>query len=946
MATAPAPVVSVEDPIYWHALPESDICERLGTTPDRGLEPEEAARRLEVYGYNELVAAPRPTFLQRLLAQFNDFIVIILIVAAVISALLGDHVEAIAIIAIVILNAVLGLVQEGRAEAALEALQQLAAPLAQVIRGGHRASIPARELVPGDIVVLEAGNNIPADLRLVETANLRIEEAALTGESHGVEKDASLVMRQDASLGDRRNSAFMGTVVSYGRGLGVVSSVGMHTQIGMIATMLQGIGQEETPLQRRLAQLGKWLGLGALVVCALVFLVGLLRGYDAIEMFLVAVSLAVAAVPEGLPAVVTITLALGMREMISRHALIRRLSSVETLGSTTVICSDKTGTLTQNVMTVTRLWVDGHTIEVAEGGAAWHSLGGNAFWHEDRPVDLKAWPATTTALWAAALANDAVMEPSEDAPGGYRFVGDPTETALLVATAKAGWTRAQLEAEFPRIAEVPFDSSRKRMTTVHSIQAINGDSPGPFQDESHRGWEVAVSKGAPDVLLELCTHYQTIDDRSAALTPEVRQSILSANEALAGQALRVLGLAYRVQPGQLSKAEGPEIESDLTFVGLAGMIDPPRKEVALAHRTALSAGIRTVMITGDYANTARAIAQEIGLIGEDGGVRSGAELEVMSDDDLAVEVRTTQVYARVSPEHKMRIVGALQRNGEIVAMTGDGVNDAPALKKADIGVAMGIAGTDVAKEAADMVLTDDNYASIVAAVEQGRVIYANIRKFVGFLLSCNMGEILVIFLAVLAGLPSPLTPIQLLWLNLISDGAPALALGVEKGETDTMQRPPRPPREPIINRQMILMIGVQTVAITAAVLGAYLIGLRHHNEIPMMADTMAFVTLSFSELLRAISARSERLTVFQLGWTTNRTMLIAVAASLVLLMLVVYVPFLQPIFDTVPLGWAQWSIVAPLLLVPTIAAELTKVLVQRFEPARTRPWRGAGDTAV
>ncbi len=948
MATAPAPrtVAPAEEPIYWHALPEADIYERLGTTPERGLEPEEAARRLESYGYNELVAAPRPTFLQRLLAQFNDFIVIILIVAAVLSALLGDYVEAIAIIAIVILNAVLGLVQEGRAEAALEALQQLAAPLAQVIRGGHRTSVPARELVPGDLVVLEAGNNIPADLRLVETANLRVEEAALTGESHAVEKDASLVLRQDASLGDRRNSAFMGTVVSYGRGLGLVSSVGMNTQIGMIARMLQGIGQEETPLQRRLAQLGKWLGIGALVICGLVFLEGLLRGFDPVEMFLIAVSLAVAAVPEGLPAVVTITLALGMREMIARHALIRRLSSVETLGSTTVICSDKTGTLTQNVMTVTRLWVDGRTIEVAEDGAAWHSLGASAFWHEERPVDLKAWPATTTALWASALANDAVMEPSEEAPGGYRFVGDPTETALLVATAKGGWTRAQLEAEYPRVAEVPFDSARKRMTTVHTIRAPESGDPSPFQDGTSRGWEVAVSKGAPDVLLELCTHYQTIDDQSAPLTPEVRQSILSANEALAGQALRVLGMAYKVQREGLSTADGAEIESDLTFIGLAGMIDPPRREVAAAQRVALSAGIRTVMITGDYANTARAIAQEIGLIGAEGNVLSGAELEAMSDDDLAEQVRTTQVYARVSPEHKMRIVSALQRNGEIVAMTGDGVNDAPALKKADIGVAMGIAGTDVAKEAADMVLTDDNYASIVAAVEQGRIIYANIRKFVGFLLSCNMGEILVIFLAVLAGLPSPLTAIQLLWLNLISDGAPALALGVEKGESDTMRRPPRPPREPIINGQMILMIGVQTVAITAAVLGAYLIGLRDHGDIPLLADTMAFVTLSFSELLRAISARSERLTVFQLGIATNRTMLLAVGASLVLLLVVVYVPFLQPIFDTVPLGWEQWRVVGPLLLVPTVAAELTKALVQRFGARRTKAWRGTAGTAA
>ncbi len=931
---------------YWHAMSQEAIYERLGTTPDHGLEEAEVEQRRQQYGYNELVEAPRPTFLQRLIAQFNDFIVIILIVAAVLSALLGDYVEAIAIIAIVILNAILGLVQEGRAEAALEALQKLASPLALVIRGGHRVSVPARELVPGDLVVLEAGNNVPADLRLVETANLRIEEAALTGESQAVEKDARIILRQDASLGDRRNSAFMGTVVAYGRGMGVVVSTGMNTQIGMIASMLQGIEQEETPLQRRLAQLGKWLGIGALVICGLVFLEGLLRGNDPVEMFLIAVSLAVAAVPEGLPAVVTITLALGMREMIARHALIRRLSSVETLGSTTVICSDKTGTLTQNVMTVTRLWVDGETIEVSEDGMAWHSVGANAFWQGDRPVNLKAWPAITTALWAAALANDAVMEPLEDQPGGYRFVGDPTETALLVAAAKAGWTRAQLEDRYPRIAEVPFDSSRKRMTTVHIIKAPVADDLGPFADGKSQGWEVAVSKGAPDVLLELCTHYQTLDDRSVPLTPEVRQRILEANQSLAGQALRVLGVAYRVQPSGLSTADGAEVESDLTFIGLAGMIDPPRREVAAAHRMALSAGIRTVMITGDYADTARAIAREIGIIDGDSQVLTGAELQAMSDETLAEEVRSTQVYARVSPEHKMRIVGALQSNGEIVAMTGDGVNDAPALKKADIGIAMGISGTDVAKEAADMVLTDDNYASIVAAVEQGRIIYANIRKFVAYLLSCNMGEILIIFLAVLAGLPSPLTAIQLLWLNLISDGAPALALGVERGEPDTMQRPPRPPTEPIINRPMLVMIVVQTVAITGAVLGAYLIGLRDHNGVPLMADTMAFVTLSFSELLRAFSARSERLTIFQIGLTTNRMMVIAVAASLVLLLLVVYVPFLQPIFDTVPLGWAQWRIVGPLLLVPAVSAEITKIITQRLTRQRTPAWGRADRSDV
>ncbi|MHB1355091.1 MAG: cation-translocating P-type ATPase [Anaerolineae bacterium] len=931
MSTTPVPPqtpASVDqDQGAWHTLTETDIYARLGTSPELGLDEAEAAKRLSQYGYNELAQAPRPTFLQRLLDQFKDFIVILLIVAAIIAAILGDYVEAAAILAIVILNAILGLVQEGRAEAALEALTKLAAPESQVIRGGHRLMVPARELVPGDLVVLEAGNFVPADLRLVETANLRIEEAALTGESQAVEKDARLVLRQDASLGDRRNTAFMGTLISYGRGRGVVASVGMNTQIGLIATMLQRVGQEVTPLQRRLAQLGKTLGTAALLICAAVFLIGVLRGEEAIAMFLVAVSLAVAAVPEGLPAVVTITLALGMREMIKRHALIRRLSSVETLGSTTVICSDKTGTLTQNVMTVTRLWSDGELLEVSR---ATHD-DQSPFKQDGRAIDLDDYPVFTTALWVATLANDGVMESQPDAPEGYRLIGDPTETALLVAAAKNGDTRDKLERSYPRIGEVPFDSMRKRMTTVHQINSPSPDDPSPFRDMSFQGWEAAVTKGAPDIVLGLCTHYQTKDDNHLPLSDEMRQSILQANETLASQALRVLGLAYRVQKSGLSTGEMEEIEKELTFVGLIGMIDPARPEVLPALKLGQRAGIRTVMITGDYANTARAIASDIGLIGAGDRVCSGPELQKMSDAELDVEVGTTNVYARVSPEHKMRIVEALQRRGEIVAMTGDGVNDAPALKRADIGVAMGITGTDVAKEAADMVLTDDNYASIVAAVEQGRVIYANIRKFVYFLLSCNVAEIMTIFVAILAGLHSPLSAIQLLWLNLISDGAPALALGVEKGDPGIMNEPPRPPKEPIINRLMVKGIVVQTLAISSAVLGAFLIGLRLYSDIPKMAETMAFATLAFSELLRAFSSRSERRSMFSIGLFTNKAMFYGVALSTVLLLAVIYIPFLQPVFDTAPLGWAQWRFVGPLLLVPTIAAEVMKFVLARIE---------------
>ncbi|HEX9680011.1 MAG TPA: cation-translocating P-type ATPase, partial [Anaerolineales bacterium] len=827
----------------WHALQANDVFQALGSSPDSGLTSDEAERRLQRDGPNELSEAPRATLLQRLLDQFRSFIVLVLIAAGVVSAAFGDYLEALAILAIVALNAALGVVQEGRAEAALAALRRLAAPEAQAIRDGRRVTLAARELVPGDIVILEAGNYIPADVRLFETANLRVEEAALTGESVPVDKNARIVLVQDVALGDRANTGFMGTLVSYGRGRGVVVSTGMHTQIGLIATMLQSVEEEATPLQRRLDQLGKTLGWAALAVCGLVFVVGWVRGNDPVEMFLVAVSLAVAAVPEGLPAVVTITLALGMHEMIRRHALIRRLASVETLGSTTVICSDKTGTLTQNQMTVTRLWVDGVTLE-ASGPS-----GDGAFRIEGKPVSLTDYRAAATAIWVATLANDAELEPAGDGRSAtWRIVGDPTEGALILAAVQAGADHVGLAHAYPRIDEIPFDSSRKRMTTVHKILEPSPADVSPFTDSSRRGWEVATTKGAPDIVLDLCTHVERRDGVILPLTPERKRTILEANAHMARQALRVLGVAYRVEPDVPDEATPETVEHDLTFVGLFGMIDPSRPEVPAAIEKARRAGIRTVMITGDYPDTARAIAGEIGLLVPGHEVMTGEELTRMEGAALQQRVQTTDVFARVSPEHKVRIVDALKKNGEIVAMTGDGVNDAPALKRADIGVAMGITGSDVAKETADMVLTDDNYVSIVSAVEQGRIIYSNIRKFVFYLLSCNLAEIAIIFVAVVAGLPSPLTPIQLLVLNLLTDGAPALALGYEKGDPDTMDQPPRPPREPIVNASMRLGIAVQTVAIFGATTAAYLLGLRLD---PAAAGTMAFATLSFSELLRA-----------------------------------------------------------------------------------------------
>ena len=911
----------------WFALEIDEAAEALQTSIDRGLETDLAAHRLISLGPNELTAAPKPPFWKKLLDQFSSFLVIILIVAAVISAAVGEYIQAVAISAIVLLNAALGVFQERKAEDAMAALQQLTAPEAQAVRGGHRQTVPARELVKGDLVLLEAGNYVPADMRLVESANLRIEEAALTGESVPVDKDAGLVLAPDTHLGEQQNMAYSGTLVSYGRGRGLVVATGMETQIGQIAEMIQAVETEATPLQRKLDQLGKVLGWAALAVSGLVFLLGWARGIEPLEIFLVAVSLAVAAVPEGLPAVVTVTLALGMREMIQRNALVRRLSSVETLGSTTVICSDKTGTLTQNMMTATRLWVDGTMFEIKAGteksGNGADPLDGH-FQIEGSQVDLSEYPASTTALWVAVLDNDAEFETSED--GSYKVVGDPTEVALIVAANRAGARRNELEQAFPRIDEIPFDSSRKRMTTVHKVLKPKPEDASPFYDGSLLEWEVAATKGAPDVVLDLCTHYQTIADKKESMNEAARQRILNANEAMAREALRVIALAYRVEKDVPDNATPETVEHDLIFVGLIGMIDPSRPEVPPALELARTAGVRTVMITGDYPDTARAIAEDIGLMQEGHQVLTGRDLDDMDSEQLAQEAERTDVFARVTPEHKVRIVAALKDAGHVVAMTGDGVNDAPALKRADIGIAMGITGTDVAKETADMVLTDDNYASIVAAIDQGRVIYSNIRKFVFYLLSCNGAEILTILTAIMVGLPSPLTAIQLLWLNLVTDGAPALALGLEKGDPDIMNNPPRPASEAIINREMWTRIGIQTVAIAAVTLTAYFIGL---GFFPEAATTMSFATISFSELLRAFTSRSDRYPLMKIGIFTNRPMLIAVSTSALLLLAVIYVPFLNPIFDTVPLNSTQWAIILPLLLVPALVAELTKAFLSR-----------------
>ncbi len=942
----------------WHALSVETAVQKLTTDVRNGLTTAEAKKRLETHGFNELEEKKPPTFLERLWEQLTDFIVLILIASAIISFILGiseyresgeiiEFVESGAIIAIVILNATIGIIQDSKAEEALAALKKMAAPDAHVIREGSRVVVPARELVPGDIVILEAGSIVPADLRLTQSINLKAEEASLTGESVPVNKAADRTLPEDAGLGDQHNMAFMSTTITYGRGQGVVVSTGMKTTIGQIAEMIQSVEDEDTPLQKKLDQLGKTLGIGSLIVCGLVFVVAVVRGLidgslivegqvqwvELKDFFMLAVSLAIAAVPEGLAAVVTICLALGMQEMVKRHALIRKLPAVETLGAATVICSDKTGTLTQNQMTATQVWADGKSFAITGRGYnpdGVFKLNGAELQSLDDHIALR------TTVWGGALCNDAILEKNTDTD--YRMVGDPTEGAMVVAAAKVGYWREKLEGQYPRVNEIPFDADRKRMCTIHDLESASKENLSPLPGGGTNNY-IAVVKGAPDLVLAQCSQMLT-EAGPVALTDALRAEILAANKGLASQALRVLAVAYRPLSAVPDEPKPAEVEVDLIFAGLMGMIDPARREVLPAVQKAVGAGLRTIMVTGDYADTAAAIAREIGILREGHEVISGAELEAMSDETLREHVDNTDVFARVSPNHKMRIVAALRDRNNIVAMTGDGVNDAPALKQADIGVAMGITGTDVTKQTADMVLTDDNYVSIVSAIEQGRVIYSNIRKFVYFLLSCNVSEIMILFLATLFGWAPPLTAIQLLWLNLLSDGAPALALGLEKGDPDLMQRPPRPPDEPVINREMVWGVVIQTFAITSAVLTAYWLGLKYfaqteHTDATITAQTMAFVTLVMSELLRAYTSRSERYPLLKLGLFTNKFMQYAIAFSVFMLLLVVYIPIpaVNEIFNTTPITLREWGVMVPLILLPSVAAELWKAFMNRSSRA-------------
>jgi Ca2+-transporting ATPase len=926
----------------FHSITIEQAETDLGTRIDSGLTEQEAKKRLDVHGHNELTERPRPGFFSMLLDQLNNFLVIILIIAAVVSLLLGEVVDAIAIMVIVVLNSIVGVVQESKAEQALAALKKMAAPNAQVIRDGHQITIPSGELVPGDIVVIESGNYIPADLRLVESYNLKVEEASLTGESVPVDKDADVVLDKEIPLGDRLNSVFMSTIATYGRGKGMVAATGMKTQIGLIAEMLQSYEDEKTPLQEKLDQLAKVLGIVCLAICGLIFIYGLIRDTnfstiindgllayfnnekkDIINLFMTAVSLAIAAVPEGLPAVVTICLALGMQSMIKRHALIRKLPAVETLGCATVICSDKTGTLTQNQMTIVQMWANDKRIRIT--GEGYNPTG--TFYINDSIFDSLADPSVSLLLCGGLACNDAKLEESGNEKGekAWRIVGDPTEGAMVVAAAKAGLLREHIDETCPRIMEIPFDSDRKRMTTIHEI---SGSGNKTFAISCSPSPVMAYIKGAPDIILDLCSSI-ALNGKEVPLTGKKKEEILSINKDMAGQALRVLGVACRHLDTKPSSTDHKVIERELTFVGLMGMIDPARPEVKEAIKVAQGAGLKSVMVTGDYKDTAIAIAGEIGLITPGGMVLTGAELDRMSDEDLVKVIDRVDAFCRVSPQHKTRIVDAFKAKDHVVAMTGDGVNDAPALKRANIGVAMGISGTDVTKETADMVLTDDNYASIVSAIEVGRTIYANIRKFVYYLISCNIGEILIIFLAMFFGLPIPLLPVQLLMLNLVTDGAPALALGMEKGDPDIMKQPPRPTKEYIINRDMQIGTVVQAIVMTSAVLGLYYIALQMYPTETIRAQTMAFCSLCFSELFRAFTARSEHYSIFSIGAFSNRWMLIAVSGSGLLVLITMYIPFMRPFFSTVPLGVMDWIIMIPFMLAASVAAEITKVFLRR-----------------
>ncbi len=902
----------------WHNLSVSEVIESLDSRID-GLTGEEAERRLARFGPNELLEKEKTSPWMLFLGQFKNFLIIILLVAAVISGVLaltgeGDIWDPILIVIIVLFAAGLGFVQEHRSEKAMEALKQMTAPTTTVMRDGVEERMPARDLVPGDTILLQTGDRIPADSRLTEAVNLKIDEAPLTGESVAVNKTTQSISG-DMPVADRKNMAYMGTTVVYGRGKALVTATGMATEFGKIAGMLQEVRPPPTPLQVGLNRIGKILGIACLAICAVVAGVGIIVGTfgHILEAFIWGVSLAVAAVPEALPAVTTICLALGVQRMVKRNALLRRLPAVETLGCTTFICSDKTGTLTQNEMTVRKIHVNGKTIDV--DGVGYEPEGG--FYLKGTEITPQSEPDLLLLLRAGASCNDSRLT---NAGGLWQVRGDPTEGALLVVAAKAGIKEEELTVS--RVAEVPFSSETKRMTTVH---------------DTAQG-AVAYSKGAPEVILDSCTRIRS-EGTDREFTEQDRKGTLQMNQEMAAGALRVLGLAYKYLPGRKQGngiAQGAEKE--MVWLGLVGMIDPPREEVKGAVALCKQAGIESVMITGDHKLTAEAIAKELGMLEENDMTLSGSELDEMGQKELDNVAEEVKVYARVSPAHKMRIVEALQGRGHVVAMTGDGVNDAPALKKADIGVAMGITGTDVSKEAGAMILTDDNFASIVAAVEEGRNIFANIRKYLIYLLSCNIGEVLLMLIAFVIGTATglykivPLVALQILIVNLVTDGLPALALAVEPGDPDVMQQPPRDPRKTVFDRSMVGWILGMGLWVTVATLGVFFWALNSGRS-PIEAQCLCFATLVLGELFRCFACRSERYSLFRIGPFSNKWLLAAVASSVIILLAVVYLPFLQGPFHTYAMTVQDWGIAVLAGATNLIVAEVAKLIMA----GRTRP---------
>ena len=880
----------------------NEVVKKHGTDPKRGLTSSEASARLEKYGPNMIESSNKKSIWKKIFEQIADPMVLLLIAAAIVSAFTGDAIECAIIIAIVVINAIMSIIQEGKAEDSVAALQKMSSPEATVIRDGKRGHVKAEDLVPGDIVILETGDIIPADMRLIETSNLKIDESSLTGESVAVEKDASFTTNEDVGIGDRENYAHSSSIVTYGHGIGLVTGTGSNTEIGKIATSLDEVEDKDTPLQNQLKKLSKVLAILVIVVCIAVFAVGYLRGgADLLENFMIAVSLAVAAIPEGLTAVVTIVLSIGMNRMAERKAIVKKLLSVETLGSTTVICSDKTGTLTQNEMTITKVYTNDTEYEVE--GSGYRPEG--EIRDENKQV-VESDDQIKLLMTIASLCNDAnLIRDGEE----YKITGDPTEGAMLSFAEKWNINQEDLNEKHPRIQEIPFDSTRKMMTTFHELD----------------GKYYAMTKGAPDIIMKNSSNI-LIDGNLIEFSDAKRKELADENNNLASQALRVMAYAFKPLESLDTDLTTENIEHDMVFVGLTGMIDPPRPEARAAVAECHASGIDVIMITGDYFETALAIAKDLGIADSRDQAMQGSELNDKTHEEIREIVKTKRIFARVSPENKVQLVKALEANDNVVAMTGDGVNDAPAIKNADIGISMGITGTDVAKDASDMILVDDNFATIVNAVEEGRVIFSNIKKFVSFLLSCNIAEVLIVFISILLGLPSPLTPIQLLWLNLVTDAFPALALGVEPAEPGLMEEPPRDPKESIISGEVKTNLIMQSIYITIAVLAAYIVGLKWiFPDSIEGAHTMVFATLITSELLRAFSVRSTKYTLKELGFATNPNLIKAVLLSFSLLLVVMYVPVLTELFEVVSLTW-EWIPVLILSLIPLVLGEIGKIV--------------------